>query len=333
MKYVLLPLLLCLFLLRPVAGTAASAGPFAVVTPADHSFVESGTISIVLTAPKKSLDEVRISLNKSDYTFRRSAEKGYVCCEGIRLDRGMNQLRISLLKGREVIAGRTLTVFFRSDLSARSSNPPAGYGQFLFHLPEQEKNCAPCHPLQFSWEDENPKTPQQSRCYTCHRKITVGKFVHPPAEEWGCVTCHSVKPKNGGGGTLAADAKSCANCHTDVMAKWEKKEFRHGPAADAEHCIVCHNPHASELPSLLHMNATDICVSCHEELLARPHVIGAVSAKGGHPVKISPDPYKPGRDFTCASCHNPHAGDAPNFLNNHKPSISLHRFCLSCHVL
>lgn len=310
----------------------ARAEQFAVVTPPVNSFVESGLVSVVLSAPKDSLDEVRISVNKRDYSLKRSADKGYVCCEGIPLAKGMNQLRIGVLKKGKVIAERNLTVFFRSDLSSNASSAPSEFKRYLFHLPEQEKNCAQCHPMKFSLDGEYPSTPQQSGCFTCHKNLIAGRFVHPPAGEWGCSTCHNGKSKKRGESALAVDGRSCSACHDDVLAKWSKKEFRHGPA-DAGHCSACHNPHASDQPSLLHANATDVCVSCHEELTSKPHVIGAVSTKGGHPVKISPDPYRPGRDFTCASCHNPHAGDAPNFLNNYKASMSIHRFCLSCHKL
>lgn len=312
-------------------GFALPAGNFIVITPPDNSFVESGSISVVLAPPKDGLDEVRISVNKSDYSLKRSADKGYVCCEGIDLARGMNQLRIGVLKRGEVIAERNLTVFFRSDLSPKAYSAPSGFKRHVFHLPENEKTCAPCHPMKVSRVDENPPTPQQSGCFTCHKKITAGKFVHSPAGEWSCGTCHNGKPMKGGS-ALAADGTSCSGCHKDNLAKWNNKEFRHGPS-DAGHCTACHNPHASDQPSFLHLNATDICVSCHEEIMTKPHVTASVSTKEGHPVKISPDPLRPGRDFTCASCHNPHAGDAPNFLNNYTASMSIHRFCLSCHNL
>lgn len=329
---ILFPIVLFVYLLFPSAGFAAPAGDISIVTPLEGSFVESGLVSIVLTAPRGGLDEVRISVGRENYSFKRPADKGYVCCGGIRVARGMNQLGITLFKRGEAIAEKKLNVFFRSDLSAIAANPPRGSRKFIFHLPEQEKRCAPCHPMNFSRDDENPKTPQQSGCFTCHRKITAGKLVHPPADEWSCVICHTVKSKQGGGSTLEADGSSCSKCHWDTLGRWSKKEFRHGPS-DAGHCTACHDPHASDQPGFLHMNATDICASCHEEVMARPHVIAAVSSREGHPVRISPDPFRPGRDFTCASCHNPHAGDAPNFLNNYQASMPVHLFCLSCHKL
>lgn len=319
------------FLFIPALSVQAATERFTVVTPPDRSVVEGGLISVVLTQPKGGLEEARASVNGRDYPFKISTGGKYACLEGVKLDRGMNLLRIVLLKGREIIGERNLTVFFRSDLSAKASNAPHEYKRFVFHLPENEKTCAPCHPMKVSRVDENPSTPRQSSCFTCHKKITAGKFVHSPAGEWSCVTCHNGKSKKGGS-ALAADGKSCSICHSDQLAKWNKKEFRHGPA-DAGHCIACHDPHASDHPSFLHANATEICVTCHEEIMAKPHVTASMSANGGHPVKISPDPYRPGRDFTCASCHNPHAGDAPNFLNNYKASMSIHRFCLSCHRL
>lgn len=332
MKFLSLPVLAFLVLMLPVAGNGANAGLFTIVTPPDRSFVEGGLISIVLKAPKNSLDEVRIAVNSNNnLSFKRTVDRGHVCCEGIDLDRGMNQLTVTVLNKGEVIEERKLTVFFRSALSAKASSAPSGFKRYIFHLPVQEKVCEDCHQVKLSLTDGNPSAPRESRCFICHKKKTVGKFVHPPAAEWACVACHNGKGEQGGG-ALAADDTSCAGCHGHVLAKWRSKMFMHGPS-DAGHCTACHNPHASDQRDYLHLNATEICVTCHEDFMSKPHVVTGVSSKEGHPFNISPDPYRPGRDFTCASCHNPHAGDAPNFLNNYKPSMSIHYFCLSCHKI
>lgn len=332
MKFLFPSLLFLIAPILPLVFAQAATDPFAIVTPQDKSFVESGTVSVVLSAPKNNLKEVRVAVNDNVYTFTKSMDMGYVCYDGINLDKGMNRIRITLLKGGEAVAEKTIDVFFRSDLSAKSAQAPAGFKRYVYHSPEHENRCAYCHPMSFSRDDKNPSPLEKSGCFTCHKKMISARFAHPPAADWACLNCHNRKPARGGGSALAADDKSCAACHMYSLATWNKKAFRHGPS-DGGRCTACHNPHASDHPSLLHANATDVCLVCHEEFLTKPHVIAGGSGNGGHPIRKSPDPYRPGRDFTCASCHNPHAGDAPNFLNNYKASMSIHRFCLSCHKL
>lgn len=321
-----------LFLIVPILTVPfarAATEPFAIVTPQDKSFVESGTVSVVLKAPKNILEEVRIAVNNNIYTFTKSVDMGHVCYDGINLDKGMNRITITLLKGGEAVAEKGIEVFFRSDLSAKASQAPSGFKRYVYHVPEHEKRCALCHPMRFS-RDDKTSPPRRSGCFTCHKKMIAAKSVHPPAADWACFSCHNRKAALGRGSALAADNNTCAACHKYSLATWNKKEFRHGPAA-AGRCTTCHNPHASDHPSLLHANATDICGACHEELLTKPHVIAGGSANGGHPIRKSPDPFRPGRDFTCASCHNPHAGDNPIFLNNYDTSKPFHDFCKSCH--
>jgi predicted CXXCH cytochrome family protein len=77
------------------------------------------------------------------------------------------------------------------------------------------------------------------------------------------------------------------------------------------------------------MNTADLCAACHDDVLSRPHVISGFSGKRGHPVRLSPDPLNPGRDFTCASCHNPHGTDFQLMLNSDYDSMF--QFCQSCH--
>lgn len=314
----------------PVLFAQAASEPFAIVTPQDKSFVESGTVSVVLKAPKNILEEVRIAVNNDIYSFTKSVDMGHVCYDGITLAKGMNRIRITLLKGGEAVAEKTIDVFFRSDLSPMSSQVPSGFKRYLYHMPEHENKCAGCHPMSFSRDDKNPPPPGRSGCFTCHKKMIAARFVHPPAADWACLSCHNRKSATGGENALTADNKSCAACHQYSLAKWNKKEFRHGPS-DGGRCTTCHNPHTSDHPSLLHANATDLCLTCHEEFLTKPHVVAGGSANGGHPIRKSPDPLRPGRDFTCASCHNPHAGDNSSFLNNYNASMPFHDFCKSCH--
>ena len=153
------------------------------------------------------------------------------------------------------------------------------------------------------------------------------RFVHGPAAVWSCTACHETR---GSGRKLSVrqpDEKVCLPCHEN---DWSKKKYLHGPTA-AGNCTACHNPHASNENYFLRLNTADLCVACHDDIASKPHVISGFSGVAGHPVRKSPDPFNPGSDFTCASCHNPHATDFPFMLSG--DSSSMFQYCQSCHKM
>jgi predicted CXXCH cytochrome family protein len=327
-------LLILLFLILQLAVNAwaePALGHLAIVTPPARSVVESPLVEVVVRVPAGSVDELQILVNNRKLRLpKRRFDKFNVCFDGIELSYGMNDIKVvGLMKGKKVEEAAT-QIFFRSDLASAASSAPDGFNKFLFHDNASEKVCAPCHQLDFSSFGEGEMAAEKSPCYLCHKKILSNyAVVHGPAAVWSCLSCHDKKgtPKLS---VVRPDSKLCFNCHENV---WEKMKFWHGPTA-AGSCATCHSPHASNYPFFLRAPKRDLCLGCHEEILTKPHVIMGFSASNaGHPVRKSVDPYHPNREFTCVSCHNPHAGTSWTFLQNYDGTSEIYTFCRTCHAM
>jgi predicted CXXCH cytochrome family protein len=321
------PFIVVFFFISFVSVAGAQAGYLTVLSPRAGSFVESDLISVVVRVEGNKINDIRLMVGEKDQDLvRKPMDKFYVCFDGIPLSPGINPVRVTGFKDGEKVEELNFDLFLRSDLSAIAYSAPAGYERYSFHTRENEKECVSCHQLDFSKARENPTSPEQSPCFICHKKMILKyRMVHGPAAVWSCPTCHDVRTASRKLEVRQPDEKACRGCHENA---WEAKKYQHGPTA-AGNCTACHNPHAANEPSFLRLKTADLCIACHEEIASRPHVISGISGNAGHPVRISPDPFNPGRDFTCASCHNPHASDYPILLSSDYSSMS--NFCQSCH--
>lgn len=335
MNYVLFIAAVCAALLSSPPARAASpakavlAGSVFCSLPPDKAIVKSGLLIVVLNGSSGQIDEVQISVNNKKQSLApKKFAQNMVCYDGIPLAPGLNTVVISALKNKEKSGDITRQVFYQDDLSSAAISVPAGFKTYQFHNDNLERECTSCHGLDFR-KTEDPKDPVQSPCYLCHKKMLSDyKFAHGPSAVWSCLSCHDGKSKKTKLAVVKPDEKSCAACHD---TSWDKKKYQHAPTA-AGACTTCHNPHASNWEYFLRKEAGDLCASCHEEILRKPHVIGSFSGSAGHPLRRSPNPFDPRKDFTCASCHNPHAGNSPVFLEGFDEStMSAMQFCASCH--
>ncbi|MCM2356831.1 MAG: hypothetical protein NDI77_01665 [Geobacteraceae bacterium] len=332
MKHLILTVIVYSLSILPAVGEAATtAGHLAIAFPPDRSFVESGIINVVLQGGASTFDGVQISVNdRKQAVPSKPISRYYLCYDGIRLSYGLNKIRVTGFKDGRKTEEATAQVFYRSDLSPSSSSAPPAFRKYLFHGDAGEKVCSPCHELNFTKSGQAKDGPDRSPCYMCHKKILSNyRFVHGPAAVWSCLTCHDGKSTNSKLSVIKPDDKSCADCHE---TSWGNKNFKHGPTA-AGNCTTCHDPHAADKPFFLRMDTGDLCASCHEDVLYRPHVLTTFSGGGGHPLRRSPDPFNPLKDFTCASCHNPHGSNSSVFLNAYEDSGTMHSFCRSCHKM
>jgi len=313
------------------AGTPASASQCTIVLPLDNSYVESGLVSLVLKCAQNSVDAVQVAVNgRKQAVAAKSFGRYYACYDGIHLSYGLNSIKVIGFKEGKKIDEVTVQVFYRSDISPGDSASPRSFRKYLFHTDENEKECIPCHELNFSSADGRQEGPDRSPCYVCHKKILADyRYVHGPAAVWSCLMCHDGKGRNPKLAVVTPVDTTCANCHEK---SWSGKKYEHGPTA-AGNCTTCHNPHAADKAYFLRMSPADLCASCHEEILRRPHVISSPIGNGSHPVRLSPDPFNPTKDFTCISCHNPHGSDSSVFLNAYEDSMSMHHFCQTCHKM
>lgn len=113
---------------------------------------------------------------------------------------------------------------------------------------------------------------------------------HQPYEEKRCDDCHD---KTKEGGLVTAKIELCFLCHKDFI----KGSFVHGPVAVGE-CLACHEPHTSRYKSLLKADKNQICSVCHREKRLSIALHDKVSE----------------RQIYCSDCHDPHYGNASNFM-------------------
>ncbi len=311
-------------LLLAVAAPAAFADKdgLTVFTPRDRSYVESDLLSVVLICPRNSFDSVTIEVNGKEY--RRVRQKdGYYVCAGITLSEGPNRIRVKGVKDGKPVAEKDLEVFYRVGLSERFGRAPAGFDRYYFHVPENEKNCIYCHQLGGGRRGDS----DDQSCKSCHRRIVAYRYVHGPASVWACGTCHDKESKNSRYDVRQPYSSACYECHADTMDSWNAMEHRHGPYS-LGNCTICHSPHASNHPFFTRRHTTDLCLSCHVDKATGAHVVTSFAGRG-HPVRGKPDPLNPGKELTCASCHNPHASRFGHLLFQDESDID--RLCKACH--
>jgi predicted CXXCH cytochrome family protein len=182
-------------------------------------------------------------------------------------------------------------------------------------------------------KDLKPET-----CLKCHPTKNEGKFVHT-AMGMGCENCHhAASSDNKTTITLIATGGAlCAKCH-----EIKKNPILHGPY-QAEQCLICHNPHAGAYKAQTRAAVNTLCLSCH--MLNQPdarvnpetkvvHLLdgrvydlasweSAPKISEGHSENNMPrrasDPVakelgKVDAEFSCLSCHDPHASEAEHLL-------------------
>ncbi|MBL4901222.1 MAG: hypothetical protein JKY62_01050 [Desulfocapsa sp.] len=314
-------LLFCAISCRATTGIS-------VQYPPENAYVENELINMVLNV-EKNIDKIRVVSSKNkpkEISVRPGSNKA---CFGITLNMGMNTVDLLGLDQGKVVDRKEMKIFFRSDLFPKFREAPAGFERYFFHFIENEKSCASCHDMEPTLSSLRPATPEESPCYSCHAKKREHTFAHYPLEKGICFSCHEVLQGNQKYIASKPDEKVCYTCHSSLIKEGKKKKIRHGPTG-LGHCTLCHNPHGSEWPSLMRMHTTDLCTNCHEDKASGAHVIAGFFGKG-HPVRGVKDPFNPDREFTCAGCHNPHAGDTKNLLNHDNSTMT--SYCSVCHKM
>jgi predicted CXXCH cytochrome family protein len=182
-------------------------------------------------------------------------------------------------------------------------------------------DCQVCHNPHSSDQPKLIAKPTlQATCFECHQDDLTGRrFVHAPVPK-GCDQCHDPHGSANRFGLKGGTGKAaCYKCHKPV----DTGKVKHA-ALERYGCTGCHDPHGSGQPALLPKKVNEICIACHEEQKDGRHVTQRNHPVGGNLL----DPRREGRDFTCASCHNPHGSDfAKLFYMGSNPMES----CAGCH--
>jgi predicted CXXCH cytochrome family protein len=301
--------------------------------------MEFGLVGISLTVPKDSPEIITVKVNNKKE--RDIIPDSSIECISVPLAVGINRITMTAFRKGKPVEEIALRVFRRSELIVKHKNPPEGFEKHYFHM-QSHPECVECHTLEPNETDLKPlntavlasKTPKDiqapadvsSTCYSCHKAITTDPYVHGPASVWSCLSCHdpgdemiySVKKP---------DTDTCFKCHVEKKEDWFSKKYIHGPV-NILRCAICHSPHASEYPFNLFMPTWELCVSCHQEMATRRHIVVGYIFKG-HPTRGRPDPLRKGKELSCTSCHNPHASNYPNLwaLRAESPF----ELCQKCH--
>ncbi|HAM53287.1 MAG TPA: hypothetical protein DCP92_22285 [Nitrospiraceae bacterium] len=192
--------------------------------------------------------------------------------------------------------------------------------------PAVEMGCSVCHPDAHKKDTKNPlglasDVPQL--CFMCHDSKTFSdKVIHAPVAAGICTTCHSPHSSDNGKLLRSPVPKLCYTCHE----KFDNK-YVHAPVA-AGMCLTCHTPHAGRNEALLLKPLKETCVQCHQQVLKEEHVIA-----GGHPLFLEHDPLRKGKEFTCISCHNPHASDSIRLFRYKVEGTNQSMLCNYCHKM
>lgn len=209
------------------------------------------------------------------------------------------------------------------------------------HQPVSGGMCTGCHNAHQSDFSKILVKDVPGLCYNCHDESKFkGTSGHTLLGM--CTGCHNPHSSNSNKILKSDQPEVCYDCHD--KAKFTKK-YVHG-IINVGGCTSCHAAHTSNKPSLLLNSIHELCISCHAAKLKLPHVV-ALPGKKRHPIegvkdpstlkmiKMSdpknpkkqmevPDPNVPGKDLTCASCHDPHSSDFRALLTQQ-------RICLKCH--
>ena len=306
------------------------AAEISVLSPANNTYVENEQLKVVLSLPTGVATTVQVVAGGKKYEKKVQKRSGKdVACLAVTLVNGDNTIEITALNGSGTIATSSLMVYLRSALSKPHQNPPTGFQRFYFHLPANETVCASCHRMEPDLYDMKPERSEDSPCYQCHKNKGKGTYKHKPVTSGICFSCHELSKGKRKYATKKPDQDSCFVCHSSQGKLWRSKQVRHGPSA-VGNCTLCHDPHGSDWPSLVRMHPTDLCINCHNDKKSGLHVIAGFFGKG-HPVRAASNPLKPDQPFSCAGCHNPHAGDTQNLLNHDRNNTA--NYCQRCHKL
>lgn len=205
----------------------------------------------------------------------------------------------------------------------------AGFGVGTMHRPEVEAQCAKCHDMNEAGGKPADVSLLGTQCARCHADVVARTKQHGPVGQGMCIFCHDAgsRPQR-----YAVDwpiQRTCFRCHADIEQAMAKKAYRHGPAA-AGRCTTCHDPHGSENQFWLKRKSVfEMCTNCHTEKATDRHVVLGFVYGDSHPMRGRPHPMKPGQEFGCSGCHNPHAAQA-RYLWQYDKTVR-EDLCRTCH--
>jgi len=308
--------------------------------PPDKTVMEYGTVSLAVRVPEQFEGSLFVRVGDEDSESREIISEGVMRCFTVPIEPGLNTIYIYAEKNGRRLEEISISIFRRSDLINSLRSPPEGYERSDFHV-RKPVSCGVCHQMEPSGGDflqvntmklkrsalKPGNVGAESSCRSCHKSILNYTYAHGPASVWSCPSCH--KPDTTPPYMVdKPDTELCFGCHTEQKAEWGSRKYIHGPVNIGK-CTICHSPHASNNPYNLFKPTWKLCVNCHAEKASGKHVLGDSFSYEGHPTHDRPDPLRPGKELSCASCHNPHASNRPHLWAYEVDS--LFDLCQKCH--
>ena len=178
--------------------------------------------------------------------------------------------------------------------------------------------CLKCHAPDKAFADRHGFADiQNSNCNTCHDphassvKGLLRANQHGPFASGSCSVCHDQDNQAEPFAIKGTPERLCGRCHRDIN-KTESAglTFRHSDKRES-YCLDCHNPHTSDVNSLLASNQEDLCMRCH-------------FSSSEHEKEQKEYATHSGQD--CSICHTLHLADNPIFLKSTDSDL-----CSQCH--
>lgn len=301
-----------------------------ILTPVDKSSLDYGQVTVAVAIDNPAATAVQIVAGEKR-CLKELPKGGTIrhACLFVPLAYGQNRLELSVLANGKTVERKGLELYLRSAILKPYQKVPEPFRRLYFHQPAAEAACAPCHRMEATLHDITPQKAEDSPCYTCHRNKGGRRYSHRPFAAGYCFSCHQVLQGARKYATRKPDREGCFVCHSAEGRHWKGQKVHHGPTATGN-CTLCHDPHSSDWPALEQLHPTDLCINCHADKKSGAHVIAGFFGKG-HPVKAPVNPLKKERPFSCAGCHNPHAGKTQNLLNQERDNLA--NYCQICHKL
>lgn len=284
-----------------------------IITPEDGSYVTSSFFYVIGRVNNPNATHIVVTVNdlKSPMIYIKDPEyisqfKDFFIID-LELEQGENIIGIKAFKENTQIEEKKIKV----NKIGKYETIPKNKKRYFFHSIEREEKCVGCHKI------------DKESCLECHKGVISKKYVHGPAGSGDCDVCHNFSENNGYKFTLKENIENiCFECHSDMNK--DKFKFLHGPYA-VGNCDLCHNVHSSDYAQQLLFSVNELCKTCHSEFKEK----GKTHVLPKHPLENRKDPSRPGKDLSCASCHNPHGQESNLFFPQGKKSRM--EICGICH--
>lgn len=284
-----------------------------IITPDDASYVTSSFFYVVGKVNNPSATHLVITVNdlKSPMINIKDPEyvnqfKDYFIID-LELEDGENIIGVKAFKDNIQIEEKKIKV----NKIGKYEGTSLSMKKYSFHISEKEEKCSACHKI------------DRESCLECHKSIISRKYVHGPAGSGDCDVCHDYNEKDGYKFKLKEKIEDiCFECHGEL--KKDNFKFLHGPYA-VGNCDLCHNVHSSDYPHQLMFSINEVCKFCHTDFKDK----GKTHVLPRHPLENKKDPSRPGKELSCASCHNPHGEESNMFFVQGKKSRM--EICSLCH--